>query len=317
VNRWIVLALIVASIFAARAYPPLRPHIQLPAEHITEQPLFTLPIVGEFYLTNTLLSVLLADVLLIVLAFVVRQATRRGELSLKGVPAAVEAVLEALYGLAETSTGAWAKRVFPWMASIIFLVLAVNWMELIPGVDSIGRLEAATNGYPVQSLGQIGGLPVATVLKGAEQSGGFNLVPWVRVASTDLNFTIALAIVSVVVIQIFGFQAHGLGYVTKFLNVKTVFSRPFFGLIDVFVGILELLSEVAKVISLSFRLFGNIFAGSVLLFVIGSLVPVAAQTGFLALEFAVGLIQAIVFGMLTMIFIGQATAGHGQDNQAH
>jgi len=87
--------------------------------------------------------------------------------------------------------------------------------------------------------------------------------------------------------------------------------------IDFAVGLLELISEFAKILSFSFRLFGNIFAGSVLLFVIGTLVPVFAQSGFLMLEFFVGLIQAVVFGMLTMVFMSQATESHHGEEGAH
>jgi F-type H+-transporting ATPase subunit a len=92
---------------------------------------------------------------------------------------------------------------------------------------------------------------------------------------------------------------------------------PVFGLIDFAVGLLEIVSELAKILSFSFRLFGNIFAGSVLLFVMGSLVPVVVQSGFLMLEFFVGLIQAIVFGMLTMVFMAQATQSHHGDAEEH
>jgi F-type H+-transporting ATPase subunit a len=111
--------------------------------------------------------------------------------------------------------------------------------------------------------------------------------------------------------QVFGMRALGASYFTKFINVGGIFRRPVFGAIDFGVGLLELISEISKILSFSFRLFGNIFAGSVLLFVIGTLVPVFAQSLFLGLEFAVGLIQALVFGMLTMVFMAQATQGHG------
>jgi F-type H+-transporting ATPase subunit a len=90
-----------------------------------------------------------------------------------------------------------------------------------------------------------------------------------------------------------------------------------FGVIDFAVGLLETISEFSKILSFSFRLFGNIFAGSVLLFVIGYLVPVFAQSIFLMLEFFVGLIQAVVFGMLTMVFMAQATQGHGDHEEGH
>jgi F-type H+-transporting ATPase subunit a len=144
---------------------------------------------------------------------------------------------------------------------------------------------------------------------------GYTLVPYVRVASTDLNFTVALALISVLMTQVMGVRALGATYFTKFLNVGGVFKRPIFGLIDFFVGLLELLSEISKLLSFSFRLFGNIFAGSVLLFVIGTLIPVFVQSLFLGLEFFVGLIQAVVFGMLTMVFMSQATQGHGEHHE--
>ncbi len=136
--------------------------------------------------------------------------------------------------------------------------------------------------------------------------------------STDLNFTVALALLSVFWTQVLGVRALGAGYFTKFWNTKTLFNRPMFGAIDFAVGLLELVSEFSKILSFSFRLFGNIFAGSVLLFVIGSLVPVFAQSLFLMLEFFVGLIQALVFGMLTMVFMSQATQSHDEAHaEAH
>ncbi len=325
VNRWFVLLFIVLSVFAARAYAPVLPHVQLPAEALSEHPLISIPSIGDIYLTNTLVATLLADIILLALAFVIRAAIKRGSLILTGIAGAVEALLEALYGLAETSAGKWAKSIFPWMATIVMLVLVVNWMELIPGVDSIGLLHHDEAGYPVQTVGKIGGLDLVTIVSKSEstgatesaepaaQEGGFGIVPFVRVASTDLNFTVALALIAVSITQVFGIRALGVSYFTKFFNVKTLFNKPIFGVIDFAVGILELVSEFSKVLSFSFRLFGNIFAGSVLLFVIGSLVPVMAQSGLLMLEFFIGLIQAIIFGMLTMIFMAQATAGHGHE----
>ena len=130
---------------------------------------------------------------------------------------------------------------------------------------------------------------------------------------------VALALIAVVMVQVAGFKANGFGYLTKFLNVKTFFSKPIFGVIDFVVGLLELVSEFSKILSFAFRLFGNIFAGSVLLFVIGYLLGGMGlgffQVGFLMLEFFVGLIQAIVFGMLTMTFMAQATQGHGEHHE--
>ena len=315
VNRWIVLALIILNVLAWRAYAPVLPHIQLPAEK-----LFAL--FGNFYWTNTLTAMVISDILIILLALYMRSVVSKGKLVLGGFAGAVEALLEIIYNLTETTAGRWARSIFPFFATIAFYVLIVNWMELIPGVDSIGKMEAVSqglHGYATQTLFHLGNLPVETILAGSGAAaegaaeaagGGFQVVPFVRTLSTDLNFTVALALIAVISVQIMGYRALGLRYFEKFINVKGIFSRPVFGLIDFGVGLLEMISEFSKILSFSFRLFGNIFAGTVLLFVIGSLVPVLAQSGFLLLEFFVGLIQAVVFGMLTMVFMSQATQGH-------
>lgn len=310
VNRWLVLALIIISIFTSQAYPPLQPHIQLPAENVSD-PLFTL--LGQpFYLTNTLIATILADIIILLIAFSFWRGTRKSDgKALKGITGAVEGLLEVLYNLTESTAGKWAKTIFPFFATITLLVLISNWMELIPGVDSIGvydehhveGVECVTQSYHLL------GMEIEAVT-GGESECSAAVIPFVRVASTDLNFTIAIAIFAVVGIQVIGLRALGGEYLTKFWNTSTLFKVPMFGVIDFGVGLIELVSEFVKVLSFAFRLFGNIFAGSVMLFVIGSLVPVFAQSAFLMLEFFVGAIQAIVFGMLTMIFMSQATISH-------
>ncbi len=326
VNRWFILLFIVLGAIAAQAYPPVLPHIQLPAEHISEQPILDLPVLGEIYLTNTIIALGIADLILIVIALFIRRGLSRGEMVLTGLSGAIEALLEALYELAESTAGKWAKTLFPWMASIVLLVLVANWTELIPGVDSIGLIHHDDEGHPIEVLGHLGQTEIVTVVaesadahtEGEGEHGDlYTLVPFVRVVSTDLNFTVALALISVFMTQVYGVRALGLSYFTKFLNVKTLFNRPMFGAIDFGVGLLELVSEISKVLSFAFRLFGNIFAGTVLLFVIGSLVPVFAQTLILMLEFFVGLIQALVFGLLTLVFMSQAVIGHDHAEDGH
>jgi F-type H+-transporting ATPase subunit a len=232
-------------------------------------------------------------------------------------------LLEALYNLTEGTAGKWTRAIFPWFATITLLVLIVNWMELLPVVDSVGILHESEHGYAVQDLGWASTIVQSPEgVHGAEEHGTqYGLIPYVRVTSTDLNFTVALALIAVVMVQVIGFRAQGIRYLTKFFNVKTFFSVPIFGLIDFAVGILDLVSEFSKILSFAFRLFGNIFAGSVLLFVMGALLGAGGfgfgQVGFLLLEFFVGLIQAIVFGMLTMTFMAQATQGHGEHEEAH
>ncbi len=338
--RWLILLIIAGNILAARAWAPVMPHVQVPAENILGP--FSFPIVGDLYLTNTIIAMLIADVLLILMALSVRLATRSGDLVLKGFPSAIEALIEGLYSLVESTSGKWARRIFPWMATIVLLVLVVNWMELIPGVDSIGKLHEPHHGapaYETQELFSIGGMPVTTITKEVEvkdlvegehssaltEAVGFT--PFVRVTATDLNFTVALALISVVMTQVIGVQALGPGYFSKFFAFKN-FGRmwtkerlgPFdvmMPFLDIFVGLLELVAEFAKIISFSFRLFGNIFAGAVLLFVIGTLVPVLVQSVFLLLEFMVGLIQALVFGMLTLVFMSMATLSHDDHEEEH
>ena len=314
-NRYLILLIVVVSIivFYVMDVPVIMPHVQLPAEKFSE----------HGFLTNTLVATFLADILLIALAFSFKRSLSGGSLVPKGLSGAVEAFLEALLNLTESSAGKWAKMIFPWFATITLLVLVVNWMELIPGVDSIGiinhhHVEHFEETCQVSHFGPIAWLapnPEAGAEASKECAHAF--IPYVRVASTDLNFTAALAVISVVATQFFGIKALGPGYFKKFWNTKTLFAVPVFGLIDFAVGLLEMVSEVAKILSFSFRLFGNIFAGSVLLFVMGSLVPVVVQSGFLLLEFFVGLIQAIVFGMLTMVFMSQATQSHHGDEEEH
>jgi len=257
-------------------------------------------------------AMVIADVILLIIALIVRRAANSKDMVPRGFSGAVEALLEVIHNLTETTAGRWTRTIFPFFAAITMLVLVVNWMELIPGVDSIGLIEKAPVGEQGHAIAQS---IFGTTLIPA--TGEFTLVPFVRVLSTDLNFTVALALISIVMTQVVGLRALGGNYLVKFWNVGGFFKRPIFGVIDFGVGILELVSEFSKILSFSFRLFGNIFAGSVLLFVIGTLVPVFVPSIFLMLEFFVGAIQAIIFGMLTMVFMSQATQGHGDHEEEH
>lgn len=320
--RWVVLAAIILGLFLFTGFfgiglgiKPIMPHVYLPGEKLSETPLFG---IEGFYPTNTLVGLLLADLIVILIAIGVSRGVKSGKSVLTGISGAVEGLLEMLYGITESTAGKWTKQIFPWFATITLLVLAANWSGLIPGNETVGLVHHY-DGHG-NELKQVG--PFTTIWDdshdGEEAHGDYAIVPFLRPASTDLNFTFALAIVAVVMIQVFGFRSQGMAYVTKFWNTKTLFSKPIFGVIDFGVGLLELISEFSKILSFAFRLFGNMFAGAVLLFVIGSLVPVFAQSMFYLLEFFVGLIQAVVFGMLTMVFMSQATQGHGEHHdEAH
>jgi F-type H+-transporting ATPase subunit a len=141
------------------------------------------------------------------------------------------------------------------------------------------------------------------------------VTPFARALSTDLNFTAALALISVLMTQVIGVQAQGFHYFGKFLNFGTMFKKPFFGFMDFLVGILETISEFSKILSFAFRLFGNMFAGMVLLALIGVMVPIFVPSMIMMFELFIGAIQAFVFGMLTMVFMAQATQGHGGEEE--
>ncbi len=303
VNRWVVLLLIVLQVVFASLYPPIRPHIQVAPEQLSDTPLFTLPVIGSFYMTNTLWGMVFVDVIVLAIVLLVAFGLRRNSLIPRGLAAAMEMAVEMLYNLAESTAGKAVKKIFPWFATIVIVVLIANFTELIPMVDSVGKLEPAEHGYTLQQF-----FPwLAAIVQG---QGNYAVTPYVRTLSTDLNFTFALALIAVVMTQIIGVRSQGLAYFSKFFNTRTMFTTPIFGAIDFLVSLLELISEFSKILSFGFRLFGNIFAGSVLLFLVGSLVPVFAQSMILFFEFVIGLIQAFVFGMLTLVFMSQATVGH-------
>jgi F-type H+-transporting ATPase subunit a len=325
-GRWVVLAAMILGFFLFTGFfgiglgiQPIMPHVYLPGEALTEHPI-SIPFLGDFYPTNTLVGMIVADIVVLLIAFGVASQVKSGKMVLTGVMGAVEFILEFLHNITEGTAGKWTKQIFPWFATITLLVLAANWSGLVPGNETIGWIHPYKNGHPLVEFG-----PFPTIWEGGagvdvENYSGklYAVVPFMRPVSTDLNFTFALAVVAFIMIQVMGFRAQGIAYLWKFWNVGTLFSKPIFGFIDFGVGLLELISEFSKILSFAFRLFGNMFAGAVLLFVIGSLVPVFAQAMFYMLEFFIGLIQAIVFGMLTMVFMAQATQGHGEHHdEAH
>jgi len=320
-GRWVVLAAVVLGLFIFTGFfgiglslKPVQPHVVLPAE-----PLFS---IGSFQVTNTLTALALADLLIILIAVGVTSGVKKGSLILGGIIGAIEWIIEMLHGMTEGTAGKWTKQIFPWFVTIFLIVLIANWTEMLPGVETVGILHQSEEGhYQVESWGPVSSIVLPEEGAHAEEThaAGYEFFAFLRPVSTDINFTLALAIVAVIMIQYFGIKSQGGRYFGKFWNTGTVFSKPIFGVIDFAVGLLEVVSEISKIISFAFRLFGNIFAGSVLLFVIGSLVPVFAQSIFYLLEFFVGAIQAFVFGLLAMTFMAQATQGHGGEHheEAH
>lgn len=229
-----------------------------------------------FPITNTLLMSGVASLALILVSFVF---FRNPSLIPTGIQNAFEAlidlVLDMMVGIFGTRER--AEQFFPLIATIFFFVLLSNWLGIIPGIGSIGFYEVA--------------------------EGGTKFVPFFRSAASDINTTLALGIIAMFFIHISGVTAIGI-----WTHAKKFFS--FKGPLEFFVGILEFISEIGKIISFSFRLFGNVFAGEVLLVIVGFLIPYVIPVPFLMLEIFIGFIQALVFAMLTMVFTSIAVSRH-------
>ncbi len=301
------------------------PEISIPAEPV-------LNLFG-FSITNSLLATWLTMAILIVGSWLI---TRKRKMVPGRWQSALELFIEALYNLVEGAAGrTWARRFFPIVMTIFVFLLVSNWLGLTPLYGGWGVLEPVhegEHGQPVKWLNEsesIGLWVAAEQGHGEEGAEGhlYKLAPMFRSAATDMNTTVALAIVSVVLTQVFGVWARGVPYFGKFVAVGRVvqaftkrglgcmgrISTFFMGIIDIFVGLIETISEFGKIISFSFRLFGNIFAGEVLLGVIGFLIPYLASLPFYGLELFVGFVQALVFMMLTVAFFVTAMSGHGEE----
>jgi F-type H+-transporting ATPase subunit a len=296
---------------------PVQPAISVKAENLLGEGVAWLhvPFVGELPLVNTLPTLLVTILLIVALAYVTNRSMGKSlhtDLVPRAIGNLMEAFFELVYNLTEGSAGAkWAPMIFPWFATIMFYVLFANLLKLIPGFESIGVIHhAEVGGHAIAALG-------GNWFNLRPADGAYTLVPFFRGISVDLNFTVALALISVVMIQVVGFRAQGLSYLSKFLNFRTMFKVPFFGAMDFLVGLLELISELSKILSFAFRLFGNMFAGIVLVAIVAGLLGKISilPAMIMMFELFVGLIQAFVFGMLTMVFMAQATQGHGHEEQ--
>lgn len=236
--------------------------------------------IGGFPITNSLIMTGVVSLFIIGITWAVRS---RMTLVPRGLQNVMESVVEALLGLVDGVTGDRKQSVtfLPIVATIFIFVIVSNWSGLLPGAGTVG-------------VNQV-------------HHGENVLVSFIRSPSADLNVTLALALFVVVASQIMGMRALGVKhYWGKFF--VSPFAKPYG--IGTFVGLLELISEFAKVVSFSFRLFGNVFAGEVLLIVMLSLASYAVPVPFLGLEVFVGFIQALVFAMLTLVFFKMATDAH-------
>lgn len=375
----------------------------------------------SFNWTNTLTATVLADIMVLIFVGLAWRASKGWS---KQVPNRMQSIAELfggfMYDFCKSIGGKNARLLFPIVASIFIFLLAVNWMKLLPGVESVGVMHCAGHANPEIGITVSAGHPrigdrlwvdqvlfagypanednyhaceeyqeghvvaptdaqlseAATHLREEEDSLRAELdaaveageitsdqrsdqidalrmevteelyehaavpltadnlergvipylyvvTPFVRGGSTDLNLPIGLALIAFVAIQVFGYIAQGPDYFQKFINLRALgnLSKKPLGAVDFAVGLFEIISEFGKIISLSFRLFGNLFAGGILLAVMSFLVAFILPGFFIGLEIIVTTIQAFVFAILTLVFSAQAMeAHHGGDehgDEAH
>ena len=362
------------------------PFISIKPENLGKE-LIPLGPIGDFNLTNTIFSSWVAIAVIFILAYF---TTRKLGLVPRGLQNFVEAVLSWLLGLVDSIAGPKGRRFFPLVATIFIFVLVNNWMSLLPGFATVGKIESAEEVVhhvieekaeeaephltlveaehelevflewneserteaPTEHVGkqiytaledrelhiwdEVGTFRVMPFamheqsMTGAEYADEYIhfedghiefsepegqdvglLIPFFRNANTGLNTTLAIALIAMFFVEFWGIRSLGLfRYAGKFLNFSGFRKGITTGFIDFFVGILEGISEIARVISFTFRLFGNMFAGEILLFVMMFLIPLALVVPFYGLELFVGFIQATIFAVLTLMFAAIAVTAH-------
>ena len=260
----------------------------------TENTLFSEQIfkINNFSITNSLLNTWLVVMVVLIFGLFFKAKIK---LVPRGLQNVIEAAMEMLLDVFDSVTDSRQKtlKYFPFVLSFLVFILLNNWLGLLPGVGSIGRV--------------------------VSEHGEKIFIPFFRGGTADLNTTLALAIVGVAFSHIFSVMALGFWqYINKFINIKALLEIPkkiiknpaiiIVNPIKVFVGLIEIVGEFAKVASLSFRLFGNIFAGEVLLASMSALLAFGLPIPFMFLEIIVGLVQAFIFAILILAYVTMNTA---------
>lgn len=250
-------------------------HVSIKAE-----PLFH---IGPFEFTNSMVGALLASIVLLAAAWYI---ARRDALVPARMQSLIELPIEWMTGIVSGSSSRWHGYV-ALILSFFLMILVANWIGLLPGVGTVGLLH--------------------------EDHGEIVLIPFIRPASADLNFTLGLAIVAFLVFVWWGVRINGVGGYLKELVGEPRYMAPLMFPI-------HLISELSRLISLSMRLFGNVFAGEVLLATMVALAPIVVPAVFLGLEAVFGFVQALVFSLLAMTYITLSIAehhagGHGEESE--
>ena len=256
--------------------------------------------IGGFTVTNALLTSWIVVLFLVVLGITLRS-------KLKMIPGKLqtifEVVLEGTYSMADqvTNSRKMSKKIVPIAITMFLFVLCLNWFGILPGVGTIGQV--------------------------VMHDGHATLIPFLRGGTADLNTTLAFSLIAVVGANLFGIISIGIWKTfNKFINLKilgqmfTKFKKDptiiIVAPVTFFVGLIEIIGEIAKIASLSFRLFGNVFAGEVLLASMAAILAYAIPIPFLFLEVLVGLIQALIIAMLTLVYFTIASHDHEHDEHS-
>ncbi|MCL5775213.1 MAG: F0F1 ATP synthase subunit A [Patescibacteria group bacterium] len=272
---------------------------------LAAETMFTL---GSLPITNSYINTTIATLLFVLAAFFVSRGIKKyytKSVAPKGFLNFVESIVEVILDYCDQVTRDRKKSLqfMPIAGALFLFILVSNWMGLIPGTGSIGIWHLV--------------------------HGEHELVPLFRPGNTDLNMTVAMAVLAVSSSHLLGIMAIGFfKYANKFIKLGDLWQavkslspvKMLIAFIEFFVGLIEIFSEIAKMVSLSLRLYGNIFAGEVLLTVLASLIAFFVPLPFMALEILVGLIQAVVFSMLTLVYLNMATmeahGGHDAEHEA-
>ncbi len=231
--------------------------------------------IGPLPITNTMVVSWMVTAILAIFAILVGRNLR---LVPSGMQNFAELIIGGAYQMMEDIAHDKAKTFFPFLMTFFLFIITANWLGLFPGFGTIGFYEH----------------------HGAKEV----FVPYLRSINSDLNMTLALAVISVALTHIFALKYLGLGdYLKKWFTLNPIF---------LFVGILEIVSEFTKVVSLSFRLFGNIFAGEIVLATIAGIFAFVVPLPFYFLELIVGFVQAAVFMMLTLVFMTLLSEKHAE-----
>lgn len=278
--------------------------LKLPAWMIVNPPEVELPATVVFHLfgfpvTNSIVATWITIVVLAVFCWAV---TRKMQLVPGRKQALLEFAIESLLNFCRSIAGEKnGRRFFPIVATIFLFVAFNAWLSLLPGYGSI--LVHFSDGSETHLL---------------------------RGANTDVNTPLAVALISFVFVEVIGFRSLGISYGKKFFNlsgiiesgkylikgkIKPALSSLVFGILNLFVGLIEFISELIRVVSLTIRLFGNMTAGEILLIIAVFLMPWLFALPFYGLELLVGFVQALIFASLTLIFLTTAVASHGEHTE--